>query len=133
FMVFSGVANIAQWYPWRFSFTAAHYWTAWITIGALVAHLGAKGPIARRALFGAAPAAPVRGTPPVPRGRRKNRPALADADPALSTSAEGRHDGLDRRGFLLTVAAAGRWPAPPPARRCTASRWRSPAPTASRS
>ena len=106
FMVFSGVANIAQWYPWRFSFTAAHYWTAWITIGALVAHLGAKGPIARRALFGAAPAAPVRGTPPVPRGRRKNRPALADADPELSTSAEGRHDGLDRRGFLLTVAAA---------------------------
>src|SRR5581483_11119447 len=42
FMVFSGVANIAQWYPWRFSFTAAHYWTAWITAGALVAHAGAK-------------------------------------------------------------------------------------------
>jgi hypothetical protein len=89
FLVFSGVANIAQWYPWRFSFTAAHYWTAWITIGALVAHIGAKAPIARRAL-----------------ARRKKRPALVDADPVLGTTAEGRHDGLDRRGFLATVAAA---------------------------
>jgi hypothetical protein len=89
FMVFSGVANIAQWYPWRFSFTASHYWTAWIVIGALVAHVGAKAPIIGRAL-----------------GRRKHRPALAEADPVLGTTAEGRHDGLDRRSFLLTVAAA---------------------------
>jgi hypothetical protein len=106
FMVFSGVANIAQWYPWRFSFTAAHYWTAWITIGAIVAHVGAKAPITRRALRSqAAPAAVVRGTPPVPRGP-KHRPALAEPDPALGTAAEGAHDGLSRRGFLATVAAA---------------------------
>jgi DMSO/TMAO reductase YedYZ molybdopterin-dependent catalytic subunit len=103
FMVFSGVANIAQWYPWRFSFTAAHYWTAWITIGAVVAHVGAKAPIIRRTLFRAAPAAVVRGTPPAPRGRR---PPLCDADPVLHTTAEGTHEGLTRRGFLATVAAA---------------------------
>lgn len=89
FMVFSGVANIAQWYPWRFSFTAAHYWTAWITIGAVVAHVGAKAPITRRAVR-----------------QRKRRPALADADPSLRTTAEGGHEGLTRRGFLATVAAA---------------------------
>jgi DMSO/TMAO reductase YedYZ molybdopterin-dependent catalytic subunit len=89
FMVFSGVANIAQWYPWRFSFTAAHYWTAWITIGAVVAHVGAKAPITSRALQ-----------------RWGHRPGLADADPALGTAAEGTHDGLNRRGFLTTVAAA---------------------------
>jgi hypothetical protein len=106
FQVFSGIANIAQWYPWHFSFTAAHYWTAWITIGAVIAHLGAKATLPRRALFGAAPAAPVRGTPPAPRGRRAHRPALADADPVLGTTAEGVHDGLDRRGFLGAVAAA---------------------------
>ena len=41
FMVFSGIANIAQWYPWHFSFTATHYWIAWVTIGALVSHVGA--------------------------------------------------------------------------------------------
>ena len=106
FMVFSGIANIAQWYPWRFSFTASHYWTAWVTIGAVIAHVGAKAPITTRALFGAAPAAHVRGAPPTPRGHRKHRPALADADPVLGSTAEGVHDGLDRRGFLATVAAA---------------------------
>ena len=50
FMVFTGVANIAQWYPWHFSFTASHYWVAWITIGAIIAHLGAKWSITRRAV-----------------------------------------------------------------------------------
>ncbi len=89
FMVFSGVANIAQWYPWRFSFTATHYWTAWITIGAVVAHVGAKAPISRRTLK-----------------QLKYRPPLADADPSLGTTAEGGHHGLTRRGFLTTVAAA---------------------------
>jgi len=89
FMVFSGVANIAQWYPWRFSFTASHYWTAWVTMGAIVAHLGAKAPITRRALR-----------------RSRNRPSLSEADPALGTSAEDGHEGLDRRSFLATVAAA---------------------------
>ena len=105
FMVFSGVANIAQWYPWRFSFTAAHYWTAWITIGALLAHVGAKAPITRRTVLGGS--RPDRGDTPHPPGRRRReRPALADADPVLGTTAEGRHDGLGRRGFLATVAAA---------------------------
>jgi DMSO/TMAO reductase YedYZ molybdopterin-dependent catalytic subunit len=89
FMVFSGVANIAQWYPWRFSFTAAHYWTAWVTIGALLTHVGAKAGITRQTVR-----------------NPKRRPALADADPALGTTAEGHHDGLGRRGFLVTVAAA---------------------------
>lgn len=89
FMVFSGIANIAQWYPWRFSFTAAHYWTAWVTMGAIVAHLGAKAGITRQTLRNA-----------------KRRPALADADPVLGTTAEGRHEGLGRRGFLAAVAGA---------------------------
>jgi len=89
YMVFSGIANIAQWYPWRFSFTASHYWTAWITIGAVIAHVAAKAPITGRTLL-----------------HRRQRPALTDADPVLGTSPEGVHDGLDRRGFLATVAAA---------------------------
>jgi hypothetical protein len=89
FMVFTGVANIAQWYPWRFSFTASHYWVAWVTIGAIVAHLGAKWEITRRALR-----------------RQANRPPLASADPSLGAVAEGEHGGLSRRGFLTTVAGA---------------------------
>lgn len=89
FMVFTGVANIAQWYPWRFSFTATHYQVAWVTMGAIVAHVGAKWAITRRAL------APGR-----------QRPALAEADDVLATVAEGAHAGLSRRGFLGTVATA---------------------------
>ena len=99
FMVFSGVANIAQWYPWRFSFTASHFWMAFVTMGAIVAHVGAKWAISRRALT-----------------RPSRRPPLADADPVLGTVAEptarrragdrSAGSGLSRRGFLGTVAAS---------------------------
>lgn len=89
FMVFSGIANIAQWYPWRFAFPAAHFWMAWVTMGALVAHAGAKAAIARRTLR-----------------RPSRRPSLADADPVLDASAEAPHQGLSRRGLLGAVAGA---------------------------
>ncbi|MGH9279920.1 MAG: molybdopterin-dependent oxidoreductase [Acidimicrobiales bacterium] len=89
-MVFSGVANIAQWYPWRFSFTASHFWMAWVTIGALVAHIGAKWVETRRSL-----------------GLPSRRPRLAEADPVLGAVAEpppSQRVSLSRRGFLATVA-----------------------------
>jgi DMSO/TMAO reductase YedYZ molybdopterin-dependent catalytic subunit len=86
FMVFTGVANIAEWYPWRFSFTAAHYWMAWVTMGAIVTHVGAKWATTRRALA-------------------RDRPSIRADDPVLGTVAEPPHDGLSRRGFLATVAA----------------------------
>ncbi len=95
FMVFSGVANIAQWYPWRFGFPAAHYWMAWVVMGALLSHVGAKWAITRQAWR-----------------RPSRRPALADADPALWAVAEAGADapssqaGLSRRGFLATVGVA---------------------------
>jgi DMSO/TMAO reductase YedYZ molybdopterin-dependent catalytic subunit len=92
FMVWTGVANIAQWYPWRFSFTAAHYQVAWITIGGIVAHAGAKWTVARRALCWPSLRRPAR------------RPGLAEADPVLGTTAEEPHAGLTRRGFLASVA-----------------------------
>jgi DMSO/TMAO reductase YedYZ molybdopterin-dependent catalytic subunit len=77
FLLFSGVANVSRWYPWGFYFPRAHYWVAWITIGAMIAHIGATASTARRALrSGAAPVVPLeQGT-------------------------------LGRRGFLGAVAAA---------------------------
>jgi len=89
FMVFSGIANIAQWYPWRFAFPATHFWIAWLTMGALLAHAGAKWAIARQALR-----------------RPSRRPALAEADPVLATVAEAPHSGLSRRGLLAAMTAA---------------------------
>ncbi|TDC49750.1 molybdopterin-binding protein [Jiangella ureilytica] len=79
FLLFSGVANVSRWYPWDFFFPAAHYWVAWITIGAVVAHLGAKAAVARAAL----------------RRGGAGAPAVA-AEPG----------GLGRRGFLGAVAVA---------------------------
>lgn len=77
FMLFTGFANTLTWYPWRFFFPRAHFWGAWITIGALVVHVGAKATVTWAALR------PGSAKPPEPPG-----------------------DGLDRRGFLTTVAAA---------------------------
>ncbi len=76
FLLYSGLANIGLWYPWPFFFPSAHYWAAWIMIGGLVVHIGAKLPITR--------AATKRG---------------ADLAPRV---AEG---GLSRRRFIGTVAA----------------------------
>lgn len=93
FMVFSGVANIAQWYPWRFSFTASHFWAAWLTIGALIAHIGAKWAVTRQALRSPptlSPGEEIGGAGPEPKS------LVDDAAPT----------GLSRRGFLGTVAAA---------------------------
>jgi hypothetical protein len=51
FQVTTGILNIARWYdPMGFFFTVAHFWTAWITVGALLIHIGVKLPIIRRAL-----------------------------------------------------------------------------------
>ncbi len=47
FQLATGIANIAQWYRFRFFFTVTHYWVAWITIGALVVHIAAKLTVVR--------------------------------------------------------------------------------------
>lgn len=83
FLLFSGVASISKWFPWRFSFPPAHFAAAWITIGALLVHVGAKLGATRRALIG-----PGRDTEEAYRA--------ADRDDG----------GLSRRGFLWTIASA---------------------------
>jgi DMSO/TMAO reductase YedYZ molybdopterin-dependent catalytic subunit len=79
FMLFTGVANIAQWYPWSFFFPRGHFWVAWITIGALVVHVSAQIGTARRAL------------------RRET------SSPEVLSVQTGR---VSRRAFLLSTGAA---------------------------
>ncbi|MGH9276344.1 MAG: molybdopterin-dependent oxidoreductase [Acidimicrobiales bacterium] len=50
FLLVSGSANVARWYPWSFFFPTAHLWAAWITVGALVVHVGATIATARSSL-----------------------------------------------------------------------------------
>ena len=75
FMLFSGVANVARWYPYDFYFPSAHFAVAWVTVGGLVAHIAAKIALTRDAL------------------RRTPAPELATAN------------RIDRRVFLGGVAA----------------------------
>ena len=77
FLLVTGVNNVAAWYPWQFDFVAAHHWAAWITIGGLVTHVGAKLTTTRAAL----------------------RRGAVDETPRTS--------GLGRRGFLATIGATG--------------------------
>lgn len=51
FQFATGVLNIAYWYPFRFFFTTAHYWTAYILAGALLIHIANEGAKARRAVM----------------------------------------------------------------------------------
>jgi DMSO/TMAO reductase YedYZ molybdopterin-dependent catalytic subunit len=59
FQLIGGLFNIARWYgALPFFFTAGHYWVAWLTIGALLVHIGVKLPVVRAALSGPAPVEP---------------------------------------------------------------------------
>lgn len=80
FLLVSGTFNTFQYYPWDFFFTKAHYWVAWITIGGLIGHVGAKATLTLSAL---------RARPDEPVGELV-----------------GRADRGDRRWFLGGVAAA---------------------------
>jgi DMSO/TMAO reductase YedYZ molybdopterin-dependent catalytic subunit len=76
FMLFTGLANINLWYPWRFNFPDLHYRTSWIVMGALAIHIGAKITVTRRAF-------------------RRAQPSPADAAARA-----------DRRRFLFTAFGA---------------------------
>lgn len=88
FQLFSGVANVSRWYPWGFYFPAAHYWVAWITVGALVAHVGAKAAVARAAL--ARPGHPVAAAAPGTLGRRGFLGSVAVAAGVVTVTTAGQ-------------------------------------------
>lgn len=68
-LLYTGLANINIYRPWAFSFRPGHYAAAWIVIGAMVVHIGAKWAVSGEALRGGAPAvAPVEVVPPATAG-----------------------------------------------------------------
>ena len=89
FLLYTGLANLAHWYPWQFSFTVAHFWTGWIVIGALVVHIGAKLVITRSVL-----------------GSKAKAKARADGASVVLRARGASGGGLDRRGFLAAVGVA---------------------------
>ncbi len=75
-LLFTGLANINIWRPWGFSFRSGHYAAAWIAIGGLIVHVGAKWSTTRRAMR---------------RGAR------------IVSVGDAPSGGLDRRSFLFTI------------------------------
>ncbi|WP_219463551.1 molybdopterin-dependent oxidoreductase [Nonomuraea rhizosphaerae] len=51
FQLVTGLMNIAYTYPWPFGFVQAHYWTAYVTYGALVVHVVNEWAKVRRHLW----------------------------------------------------------------------------------
>jgi DMSO/TMAO reductase YedYZ molybdopterin-dependent catalytic subunit len=95
FLLLSGVANVARWYPWSFFFPRAHFWAAWVTMGGLVVHVGAKAATTLDAMR----------REPAP-GRQPELVAAPEREPVGEREAALRPAGADRRGFLVGVAAA---------------------------
>ncbi|WP_078848783.1 molybdopterin-dependent oxidoreductase [Streptomyces sp. NRRL F-4428] len=80
FQVLTGLLNIAEWYPWPFSFVPVHYAVAWVVAGSVLLHVAVKAPEIRSHW-----------------GRRSaGTLALPEAE----------RDGPDRRSLLLGVGAA---------------------------
>lgn len=89
FLLATGVANIDYWYsPMPFFFPTAHFWTAWLVVGALVIHVAAKAAVAGRAVGRGA-------GDPGGRAAPESLPAAAAPSPRLT-----------RRGFVATVFAS---------------------------
>jgi Oxidoreductase molybdopterin binding domain len=100
FMLFTGYANVARWYPWSFFFPRAHYWMAWITIGALVVHVGARAATASASLRHKPRATPIDDR--VPRVSRRGLLAWSFATGAgLVLTTAGQTMPLLRRFVLL--------------------------------
>ena len=86
FLLVTGAANIAHWYPWKFFFPVGHWWAAWLVVGAILIHVALKMPTVRESVGRAAK-----------QRARASRPSTGNGAPA-------EEGGLTRRGLLLTVA-----------------------------
>ena len=91
----TGILNIQYWYAFPFDFTQAHYYGAWVFIGAFIAHVTLKVGTMRRSL---GTRAQVLEAAPSPTGGPAEARPLAATSPAPAT--------MSRRALLATVGAA---------------------------
>lgn len=111
FLLVSGTANIAGWYPWEFFFPTGHWWAAWLVLGATLVHVALQAPVLRRLWwpeqqpdqerakwYAADPADP--------------EPAYPESGDRAPGSTEGAGEpvsaagGMSRRALLAVVGAA---------------------------
>lgn len=100
FELVTGLLNIAHWYPWGFFFPATHYAIAWVAVGSIVVHVGAKLPIIRRGL-----AAPLDGAG-ADDGYDGMSEELVGSDAASETGTGAGARTPSRRAFLRATGLA---------------------------
>jgi DMSO/TMAO reductase YedYZ molybdopterin-dependent catalytic subunit len=97
FVFFTGLLNIQLYYPWSFSFVPAHYYGAFIFLGALALHVTLKLPIVSRAFQERGVIRPLRDDLAHTRPEPPREDSTAPANPTVPT--------MSRRALLGTVAA----------------------------
>ncbi len=107
FELMTGLMNIQIFYPWGFSFYTAHFYGAWVFIGAFVTHVAVKLPAMRHALRTRSIARELR-TPladTVPEDDTES--GLVATSPAAPTMSRRGLLGLVSAGSLLLLGLAG--------------------------
>lgn len=113
FLVVGGIDDAMYIYVTPFTFTPTHYLVSWVTVGALVIHIGAKRTVTLQAMRRtvATDTAPVPEEAPAvvttAEALTETAPAPEEA-PAVVTTAEAAQaaEETDRRRFLITVGVA---------------------------
>ena len=105
FLLFTGLYDIGYWYdafaPFglpRFSFVKAHYYAAYVFVGAIAGHVLIKGPVLVTALRARGLAGPLRDDVARTRPEPPEEGTSAPVAPAAAT--------VSRRGFLAAVGAS---------------------------
>jgi DMSO/TMAO reductase YedYZ molybdopterin-dependent catalytic subunit len=97
FVFFTGLLNIQLYYPWAFPFVEAHYYGAFVFLGALGLHLVSKVPIALRAFRERGVIAPLRADVAHTEPEPPREDTTAPGAPGVPT--------ISRRGLLATIGA----------------------------
>ncbi len=98
FLFATGILNAQVFYPFKFSFVVAHYYAAWIFVGALVLHVLLKLPIIRRAYAENGVLKPLKVS------LAETRPEAGDPHGGLVAAAPAAPT-LSRRGLFALVGA----------------------------
>jgi DMSO/TMAO reductase YedYZ molybdopterin-dependent catalytic subunit len=94
----TGIFNVQLYYPWHFNFVVAHYYGAWVFLGALAVHVSIKLPVMVRAWRARGVLAPLRADLERTRPEPHEPGGLAAPAPAPPT--------ISRRGLLALVGSA---------------------------
>jgi len=109
FLLVSGLGNINIWRPWSVDFRTAHHAVAWVTVGSLLVHMGAKAGTTIAALrrpTNSDQRDSAASTEPTTALLNTALPNTALLNTSLTKTAGPVDGGLGRRGFLATVAGA---------------------------